>query len=292
MGDPSTDTHLKVLTGIDLTERSRNAFARSVELARAPGTHLTLMHVTSDALPSQVASVHEGYAQEVLQDLVSKARIQGASHVETISVRGRDYETLIAEARKTRADLIAIGTHRPSSLLQDMLGTTADRVLRFGGLPVLLVRTKPAGAYANILVAVDFSPASRRALASAICWFPSARITAVTAYGTARRSLLGDDAEVREAAAETRRLALKGFLDEAGAELGPDHARAMEAVVPVVARGWAEDVILARAEETKPDLIVVGTHARGGLQHTVLGSVAQWVLTEAPCDVLAVPPGQ
>jgi Universal stress protein family len=81
-------------------------------------------------------------------------------HVETVGVRGRDYETLIAEARKTHADLIVIGTHRPSSLVQDMLGTTADRVLR---LPVLLACTKPEGAHTSVLVAVDFSAASRRA---------------------------------------------------------------------------------------------------------------------------------
>lgn len=290
MSETSAEPRLKVLAGIDLTERSRNAFARAVELVRSPGAHLTLLHVTSDALPSQVAAVHEGYAQEVLQDLAAKARVEGAAHVDTIGVRGRDYETLIAEARKTHADLIVIGTHRPSSLMQDMLGTTADRVLRLGGLPVLLVRTKPEGAYRSILVAVDFSPASHRALERAIRWFPTARITAVTAYGTARRSLLGDDAEVREAAAETRRLALKGFLDEVRGALGPGHESAIANVVPVVERGWAEDVILKCAQETKPDLIVVGTHARGGLQHAVLGSVAQWVLTEAPCDVLAVPP--
>jgi nucleotide-binding universal stress UspA family protein len=292
MGNPSADTHLKVLAGIDLTERSRNAFARSVELARALGAHLTLLHVTSDALPSQVASVHEGYAQEVLQDLAAKARVEGAPQVDTIGVRGRDYETLIVEARKAHAGLIVIGTHRPSSLVQDLLGTTADRVLRLGGLPVLLVRSKPEGAYRSILVAVDFSPASRRALECAVRWFPTARITAVTAYGTARRSLLGDDAEARAAAAETRRLALKGFLDEVGETLGPQHAAALAGVVPMVERGWAEEVILACAEATEPDLIVVGTHARGGLQHAVLGSVAQWVLTEAPCDVLAVPPPQ
>jgi nucleotide-binding universal stress UspA family protein len=290
MSEPSADPHLKVLTGIDLTERSRNAFARSVELTRAPGGHLTLVHVTSEVLPAQVASVHEGYAQEVLQDLAGKARAEGAAHVDTIGVRGRDYETLIAEARKTQADLIVIGTHRPSSLVQDMLGTTSDRVVRLGGLPVLLARTKPAGAYTSVLVAVDFSAASRRALASAIRWFPRARITAVTAYGTSRRSLLGDDQDMRKAAAETRRLALKGFLDEVGEALGPGHEAALAGVVPAVERGWAEEVILAHAEATKPDLIVVGTHARGGLQHAVLGSVAQWVLTEAPCDVLAVPP--
>lgn len=290
MSAASAESHLKVLTGIDLTERSRSAFSRSVELARTPGAQLTLVHVTSEALPSQVASVHDGYAQEVLQDLAAKARAEGAQHVETVGVRGRDYETLLAEADKIHSDLIVIGTHRPSSLVQDMLGTTADRVLRLGRRPVLLARTKPQGTYKSVLVAVDFSSASRRALMCAIRWFPAAHITAVTAFGTSRRSLLGDDKDVREAAAETRRLALKGFLDEVGEALGPAHAAPLAAVEPVVERGWPEEVILARAEETKPDLIVVGTHARGGLQQAVLGSVAQWVLTEAPCDVLAVPP--
>ncbi len=290
MGAASAETQLNVLTGIDLTERSRNAFSRSVQLAQAPGTHLTLLHVTSDALPSQVATVHEGYAQEVLQDLAGKARADGAQHVATVGVRGRDYETIVTEAGKTHADLIVLGTHRPSSLVQDMLGTTVDRVMRMGGLPVLLVRNKPEGPYKSILIAVDFSAAAHRALTSVVRWFPTAQITAVTAYGTARRSVLGDDTEVRGAAAETRRLALKGFLDEAGEALGPVHAAALATVHPMVERGWAEEVIMACAEKTKPDLIVVGTHARGGLQHAVLGSVAQWVLTEAPCDVLAVPP--
>ena len=207
-------------------------------------------------------------------------------------MRGRDYETIIAEARKAHCDLVVIGTHRPSSLVQDMLGTTADRVLRYGGLPVLLVRQKPAGAYGSILVAVDFSPASRRALELALRWFPQARITAVTAYGTARRSLLGDDAGVREAAARDAAPGAERLPggDRRGA-WAPSSQRRLPRSCPMVERGWAEDVILHAALAAKPDLIVVGTHARGGLQHAVLGSVAEWVLTEAPCDVLAVPPG-
>jgi nucleotide-binding universal stress UspA family protein len=292
MSGEADEPQLKVLVGIDLTERSRNAFARAVELGQRAGTGLLLAHVTSDALPSQVATAHDTYAREVLDDLVARARSEGVASVEALLVRGRDYETLIEEARKAEADVIVIGTHRPSNLVQDMLGTTADRVLRLGNVPVLLVRAKPADRYGKILVAVDFSPASRRALETAVRWFPDARIVAVTAYGTTRRSLLESDRDAREGAAETRRLALKGFLDEIRQGIGPQYSAAIAGIVPVVARGWAEDVILGAAQEHDPDLIVVGTHARSGLQHAVLGSVAEWVLTEAPCDVLAVPPRQ
>jgi nucleotide-binding universal stress UspA family protein len=290
MSETTENSPLRVLAGIDLTERSRNAFARAVELARAPGASLTLVHVMSDAMPAELAAAHEAFAREVLRDLAAKARAEGVAGVEPVLARGRDFEGLIEEARKAKADLVVIGTHRPSSLVQDLLGTTADRVLRHGGLPLLLVKSKPQGPYNSLLIAVDFSPASRRALELALRWFGEARIAAVTAYGSSRRSFLGDDAQAREAAAETRRLALKGILHEVRHALGPDNEAAIERVVPMVERGWAEDVILRAVQEEKPQLIVVGTHARGGLQHAVLGSVAEWVLTEAPCDVLATPP--
>lgn len=290
MSEAAGEAHLKVLVGIDLTERSRNAFERALELARAPGASLVLVHVTSDALPSQVATAHESFAREMLGDLVARARSEGIATVEPLIVRGRDYESLIEAARKAKADLIVLGTHRPSTLVQDLLGTTADRVLRLGGLPVLLVRQKPEGRYGSILVAVDFSSASRRALETIARWFAKARIIAVTAYGAARRSMWEGAAEARTQAAETRRLALKGFLEEVRQTVGPEYEAALAGVVPVVAHGWAENVILHAAQEHKPDLIVVGTHARGGLEHAILGSVAEWVLTEAPCDVLAIPP--
>jgi nucleotide-binding universal stress UspA family protein len=46
--------------------------------------------------------------------------------------------------------------------------------------------------------------------------------------------------------------------------------------------------ILRLAGETKCDLIVMGTHGRTGLTRLVLGSVAEEVLRQAPCPVLAV----
>ena len=46
--------------------------------------------------------------------------------------------------------------------------------------------------------------------------------------------------------------------------------------------------ILRVAQDTKCDLIVMGTHGRTGLAHLILGSVAEEVVRKAPCAVLTM----
>jgi nucleotide-binding universal stress UspA family protein len=54
------------------------------------------------------------------------------------------------------------------------------------------------------------------------------------------------------------------------------------------AAGNPADAIVRLAEERGVDLIVMGTHGRTGLQHVLLGSVAEKVVRLAPCPVLTV----
>lgn len=55
-----------------------------------------------------------------------------------------------------------------------------------------------------------------------------------------------------------------------------------------VARGIASQEIIKVAEETKADLIVMGTHGYTGLTHALLGSTAERVVRRAPCPVLTM----
>jgi nucleotide-binding universal stress UspA family protein len=55
-----------------------------------------------------------------------------------------------------------------------------------------------------------------------------------------------------------------------------------------VATGHPADTIVRIAQERGADLIVMGTHGRTGLQHVLLGSVAEKVVRLAPCPVLTV----
>lgn len=68
-------------------------------------------------------------------------------------------------------------------------------------------------------------------------------------------------------------------------------APAIDAGVPVEtmmreAEPWRE--IQAIAEELPADLLVMGTHGRGGFEQLLLGAVAEKVLHRAPCPVLTV----
>jgi nucleotide-binding universal stress UspA family protein len=48
--------------------------------------------------------------------------------------------------------------------------------------------------------------------------------------------------------------------------------------------------ILGRARSWPADVLVMGTHGRGGFERWVLGSVTEKVLRQSPCPVLTVPP--
>lgn len=48
--------------------------------------------------------------------------------------------------------------------------------------------------------------------------------------------------------------------------------------------------VLQTAKRLRSDLIVMATHGRKGLRHLILGSVAEYVIREAPCPVLTLRP--
>jgi len=141
----------------------------------------------------------------------------------------------------------------------------------------------------RILCPVDFSDVSRYALDHAIAiarWYNS-HISALHVLSeeliipprlllTEFRTLNGIE---RRDAAETH---LRGWLLPATRDGVP--------IAPIVEHGDAARVILQHAVRGEFDLVVMGTHGRGGFERLVLGSVAEKVLRKAECPVITVPP--
>ncbi len=140
----------------------------------------------------------------------------------------------------------------------------------------------------NILCPVDRSPSSLEAFTYAI---------ALARWQGARLNLL----EVIEAALPpggSRVAEDDSVPTDTLAALERDLRRVLTArrasdvrVRILMRRGKVVQEILAQAKASRADLVVIGSHGRGGVQRLVLGSVAEKVLRLATCPVLTIRSG-
>lgn len=141
----------------------------------------------------------------------------------------------------------------------------------------------------HILCPVDFSDFSHRALAHAVAlakWYQAdltvlhvVPLLVVADVQTGRAAAVGRTLmpQTREHVEEV----LRQSLDAAGASGMPARLEADE--------GETSRRILEHAKADDADLIVMGTHGRGGIEGLLLGSITTKVVWGAPCPVLTVP---
>ncbi|MEA2638782.1 MAG: hypothetical protein QOF51_176 [Chloroflexota bacterium] len=142
--------------------------------------------------------------------------------------------------------------------------------------------------YGRILVAIDGSGNAERALGEALRLTKdgSAQLRLVHVVGVAPFSTDEPNLEFEG----TRDLLLKAgreVLDSA-ARLAQQHGVKAETQLIEILTSQYGGAILDEAKSWRADLIVVGTHGRGGLKHLLLGSVAEEVIRHASAPVLLV----
>jgi nucleotide-binding universal stress UspA family protein len=142
-----------------------------------------------------------------------------------------------------------------------------------------------------ILVPTDFSDPSNEALAYAkdlaeafnasihllhVVENPLSQPWALETYGTSLDAVLAD---------------FKAYGQQQLEKTMPDADRKKYNAERVIGVGSAFSEIRDYANAHHVDLIVMGTHGRGGLAHAMLGSVAERVVRYAPCPVLTIRQG-
>jgi nucleotide-binding universal stress UspA family protein len=144
--------------------------------------------------------------------------------------------------------------------------------------------------YTNILVAVDGSEGSKRALNEAIRMARLARAKLTAVYVLDQSSAFTfagacDPHLLTDAAREVGRT----LLHDVFAKMR-EHNVAGETEI-IETQGIAEDIAscIARCVDQRGvDLVVMGTHGRRGMRRMVLGSVAERFVRQSPCPVLLV----
>lgn len=275
-----------IVMATDLSARSDRALERAVRLANDRGAKLSIVHVIDDDLPEAVIEVQRSTALQMIGEHVAKLASDASPRPDINVVTGRPHAEIVELAARSRAQLIVLGLHRHGSNPDLFRGTTAERVIRAGSVPVLLVKDRVRGPYRRALVGVDFSDCSKIALTFALSFLPQASLHVVHAYDVPFAGFLRGE-ETRDLVRKQHQAELEALVAELGAAPAGqgEGARTVDCILQA---GTVRDVINAQVERLQPDILVIGTHGRSGMARALLGSVAEDLLRDPPCDVLAV----
>jgi nucleotide-binding universal stress UspA family protein len=222
----------------------------------------------------------------------ARATLAGTgAEIQTEACAAPPVEAILGAARDASADLLVIGSLGRTGLLQYLLGSVAERVVRHAECSVLLARPLRHGLQ-RVLVAVDRSPMATAVVAAAQALpLPAAAELVLATVIPPRESLAAISPTVWGGLAHELEAILQGAREEAEEHLrdlaGPLKA-ARRAVRAELLRGDPAGALLTEAERQESDLIVLGSHGEGGMDRWLLGSVSERVVRHAPCSVLVV----
>lgn len=282
---------MRILAATDFSTRSDRALRRAGILAQSKGAELVLVHVVDDDHPTDLVEIERREAQRILAEQIGAISELRGAECRPMVVAGDPFDGILRTAEAVEADLIVMGAHRKQLLRDIFVGTTIERVIRTGSYPVLMVNNEVRQPYRNSLAAVDVSEPSvnaiRAAMSTGLIGDKGATLLhAFLAVGKGKLSIAGtDEAAISEyVASERGRIVdeLTGFLAINGL-LDPKLSLRVE-------EGGIFEVIERTIEETRADLLILGTHSHTWLLKVLLGSVTEEALRSLDIDILAVPP--
>ena len=130
---------------IDDLDVARPALEKASKLAEASGAALRLMNVEPVAPSAYMDYIPEFFSKEQKKEIEGKLQQIAVSlsipreRISWIARSGGVYPEILAEAVEWGADLIVLGSHRPS-MATYLLGSNAKTVARHAKCSVLIVR--------------------------------------------------------------------------------------------------------------------------------------------------------
>jgi nucleotide-binding universal stress UspA family protein len=134
----------RVLVPVDFSEESFKALLPAREFVE-DASHVYVLHVLSHLHPAEPGAIWNTLDDQTRKQHVEETlhkRFQGSEYegVQIGVAIGDPSGEIIDYAKEIAADLIVIPSHGRSGLSRFLLGSVAERVIRFAPCPVLVLR--------------------------------------------------------------------------------------------------------------------------------------------------------
>ncbi len=309
----------KIVVPLDGSPLAETAIPFAMELAKLTGAKLLLLRVCvfSVDLEENYVKEHPGemmslaYLEKVRAEVTNSAR--GLSldpdRVEVKVCQGKFTYEIPEEAGVEGTGLIVMTTHGLGGFTRLLLGSVTQQVLRNSKIPVIVLRpelvkdqteitAEPVSFQQTpltIVVPLDGDPASEAALEPA-CWLAAklkAKIKLLQVVSHVQPILLDEpvveilySAEDQTEDLRYRREAARHYLNQLKESLEAYWKNISFETEVITGKPAAS--LVKWSEKTRPTLMAIATHARGGVGHILLGSVADEVMRKSTCPVLMV----
>ena len=268
-----------LLFATDGSEFSAGAQRLAIALAKRCGARLTVMTIILSPQDLEGFGTHglreqmEREAQALLATVVAAAETEGVPCLTQLVYGDQPHQEIINTALELGPDLIVLGRRGKRGLARLLVGHATAHVAGLAPCPVLMVPRAAAMWSHRILLATDGSDQGQAATQVVLDLARDCQLPVTLVSVTSR----GHNTE--------RKAEAQAALDQALA--------AMKAVgidsEALLAEGRPDQVVVETATHRQADLIVVGSHGRGGLSRLLLGSVSERIMGQAQCPVLIVP---
>lgn len=263
----------RILLATDLAPRSDRAMARAVQLCVQFGATLTALYaIRSGPEKGMLDNLPPHHIEAEIRRHLDQVPGGTGITAATVAVRGPVEEAVADQAALTGSDLLVVGHTAPPE--GPFTVTTVEKINVASPVPLLAVAARPFGRYAGALVAVDFTPASRTAVTTALTLIPDGTLDLLHVCdlpGLDRSHPVDADS-------------LKDDFDRLLSGLPTGN----HLVTRLALSGSPVPTILQTARTSdQTQVIVMATSARSGVGRALLGSIAHDVLERAPADTPA-----
>jgi nucleotide-binding universal stress UspA family protein len=144
----------RVLVPVDGSPTSNAGLREAIALARGQGASIQLVHVidyhylvmTGLEAGAYIEDLTASLAQSgkrILKRAQAQVRKAGVPVTSVLleSAAGPAADAIVRQAKKSRADLIVLGTHGRRGVRRMLIGSDAEQVVRNSPVPVMLVRS-------------------------------------------------------------------------------------------------------------------------------------------------------
>lgn len=145
-----------ILLPTDFSKLSLSAAEYAIELAEKYNAKIHILNVLEKTPPILAIRSLDLSQDKILKEIDSAAKksltetvqkITKNKNLEVVSVirKGNDYEEIIKYSEEKKIDIIVIATHGRTGILHTLIGSVAEKVIRFSKIPVLVITPKIKG---------------------------------------------------------------------------------------------------------------------------------------------------